>query len=158
MAAAAPSNADESKWFRQRAHRGLFLAEQTSPARVRSRVQRLRNEGYAMAYQQQLDSATQRGADAAHDVVGGATKAAEKLQSDAAAVKRDIASRAADLSDQMADAVKRMGADPAELTNTVNDAWDALEERLRDLVRRRPIRAIVVSAAVGVLLGFVSRG
>jgi ElaB/YqjD/DUF883 family membrane-anchored ribosome-binding protein len=100
-----------------------------------------------MAYQGQLDSMTQKAAGAANDVVEGATKAG-----------RDVASRVSDLSDQAADAVKRLGVDPAELKNTMGDAWDALEQRLRELVRRRPIRAVVVSAAVGILFGFVSRG
>ncbi len=122
-----------------------------------------------MAYQEHLDAATQKIAGAANNAAEGAASAADKLQSGAAkaadklqngadSVRREVVSRASDLSDQAADAVKKLGVDPTELRASMDDAWDALEQRFRDLVRQRPIRAVIVSAAVGVLLGFLSRG
>ena len=51
--------------------------------------------------------------------------------------------------------MKSMGADAADLTATMGDAWDAPQERFREVVERRPVRAVLVSVAVEILLGFV---
>jgi ElaB/YqjD/DUF883 family membrane-anchored ribosome-binding protein len=115
-----------------------------------------------MAYQERVDAATQKAANAANDaasnVADSASKAAEKIQTGADSVRREVVNRAADLGDQLSDTVKRLGVDTSEIKASMDDAWDALEGRFRELVRRRPVRAVVVAAAVGVLLGFVSRG
>lgn len=111
-----------------------------------------------MSYQEHVDVATQKIAGATNNAAESAAKAADKLQSGADSVRREISSRASDLTDQAADAVRKLGVDPTELKASMDDAWDSLEQRFRDLVRQRPVRAVVVSAAVGVLLGFLSRG
>ncbi len=117
-----------------------------------------------MAFQEQMDAVKQKvaaavgnAADNAAKVADSASKLADKAQSDGAALSRDIGNRAADLSGQVSNSMKSMGADAADLTATMGDAWDALEERFRELVRRRPVRAVLVSVAVGLLLGLVSR-
>ncbi len=118
-----------------------------------------------MAYQDQMDAVKQKvatavgnAADSAAKVADSAAKLRDKAQTDGGALWRDIGNRAADLSGQVSDSMKSLGADAADLTATVGDAWDALEERFRELVRRRPVRAVAVSVAVGSVLGFVSRG
>ncbi len=118
-----------------------------------------------MAYQGQMDAVKQKvtaavgnATDSTSKVADSAAKLADKVQTDSAALSRDLGNRAADLSEQVSSSMKTFGADAADLTATVGDAWDALEERFRELVRRRPVRAVVVSVAVGALLGFMSRG
>jgi ElaB/YqjD/DUF883 family membrane-anchored ribosome-binding protein len=117
-----------------------------------------------MAYQEQMEAVKQKvaaavanTADSASRVADSAAKLADKAQTDGAALSRDIGNRAADLTGQVSDSMKSLGANAADLTATAGDAWDALEERFRELIRRRPVRAVAVSVAVGFLLGFMSR-
>ena len=118
-----------------------------------------------MAYQEQMDAVKHKvattvgnAADSAAKVADSAAKLADKAHTDGVALSRDLGSRAADLSGEVADSVKTISADTADLTATMGDAWDALEERFRELVRGRPMRAVIVSVAVGALIGFMSRG
>lgn len=118
-----------------------------------------------MAYQEQMDSVKQKvtaavgnAVDSAAKVADSASKLADKAQTGGAALSRDLGNQAADLSGQVSSSMKGFGADAADLTATMGDAWDALEERFRELVRRRPMRAVAVSVAVGMLLGYMSRG
>jgi ElaB/YqjD/DUF883 family membrane-anchored ribosome-binding protein len=110
-----------------------------------------------MAYLGQIDAVRQKVTATGNDVADGAAKIADRVQTHGAALSQDIGGRVADISGQVSDTVKGVSADAADLTATMGYAWDALEERFRELVRRRPVRAVVVSVAVGVVLGFVSR-
>ena len=117
-----------------------------------------------MAYQEQMDAVKQKvnaavgnAADSAAKAADSAAKFADKAQTGGAALSRDLGDQAADFSGQLAESVKSLGAGAVDLTTTAGDAWDALEERFRELVRRRPVRAVAISVAVGMLFGFLSR-
>ncbi len=107
-----------------------------------------------MTYQEQKDAIKDKVVGVVNDVGDRASSVADKARSEGAAAKREVYGAASDIADRARDAYNSIDAD--SMRKTLNSSLDAIGKSLRVKVRERPLGALAVAAAVGLVLGVMS--
>ena len=107
-----------------------------------------------MTYQEQKDAIQDKVVGVVNDIGARAASVAEKARSESAAAGRDVAGAANDIAGRAKDALNSVDAD--SLRQSLNASLDAIGKSLRMKVRDRPLGALAVAAAIGLVLGVMS--
>lgn len=98
-----------------------------------------------MTYQEQQDAIKNK-------VVGVANDASDRASNFADAATR----QGADLANRASKALNDAGLDTDSLGNAISSALDTVAKSVRSTVRDRPLGALAVTAAIGLILGAMS--
>jgi ElaB/YqjD/DUF883 family membrane-anchored ribosome-binding protein len=109
-----------------------------------------------MTYQEQQEAIKNKVVGVVNDVGDRASNVAEHAGRQGAAAKREIAGVASDIANRATDALHDAGVDTDSLGKAFSSSLDSLAKSLRTIVRDRPLGAIAVTAAIGLILGAMS--
>ncbi len=107
-----------------------------------------------MTYQEQKDAIKDKVVGVVNDVSDRASNVADKARSEGAAARREVYGAANDIADRARDAYNSIDAD--SMRKTINSSLDAIGKSLRVKVRERPLGALAVAAAIGLVFGVMS--
>jgi len=107
-----------------------------------------------MTYQEQKDTIKDKVVGVYNDVSDRAGNVADKARSEGAAAKRDVFGAANDIAGRAVDAISKVDTD--SVRKSLNASLDAVGKSLRGTVRERPLGALAVAAAIGLVLGVMS--
>jgi ElaB/YqjD/DUF883 family membrane-anchored ribosome-binding protein len=108
-----------------------------------------------MTYQEQKGAIKDKVAGVVGDMTDRAASVAEKARSEGAAAKREVVNVASDLANRASEALNSVDAET--VGKTVSASFNALGQSLRAKVRERPLGALAVAAAIGLVLGAMSK-
>jgi ElaB/YqjD/DUF883 family membrane-anchored ribosome-binding protein len=109
-----------------------------------------------MAYQEQQDAIKNKVVGVVSDVGDRMSNVADNASRQGAAAKREISNAASDVASRAADALNDAGIDTDSLGKALNSSMDSVAKSLRSLVRDRPLGALAVTAAIGLIVGAMS--
>ena len=107
-----------------------------------------------MTYQEQKDAIKDKVVGTVNDLGDRAANVADNARSQGAAAKRDVLNAANDIAGRASDAINSIDAD--SVRKSLNASLDAIGKSLRGTVRERPLGALAVAAAIGLVLGVMS--
>jgi ElaB/YqjD/DUF883 family membrane-anchored ribosome-binding protein len=107
-----------------------------------------------MSYQEQKDAVKDKVVGVVNDISDRASSVADKARSESAAAKREVMDAANDLAGRAADAINSVDAD--SVRQNLAASLEALGKSLSAKVRERPLGALAVAAAIGLVLGMMS--
>jgi ElaB/YqjD/DUF883 family membrane-anchored ribosome-binding protein len=107
-----------------------------------------------MTYQEQKDAIKDKVVGVVNDVSDRASSVADKARSEGAAAKREVYGAANDIASRARDAINSVDTD--SMRKTINSSLDAIGKSLRVKVRERPLGALAVAAAIGLVFGVMS--
>ena len=106
-----------------------------------------------MTYQEQQDAIKNKVVGVVNDVSERASSVADHAGRQGAAAKKEIANAASDVANRAVDALNDAGLDTESLGKALSSSLDSLTKSVRGLVRDRPLGAIAITAAVGLIIG-----
>ena len=107
-----------------------------------------------MSYQEQKDAIKDKVVGVVNEVSDRAASVAEKAKHEGAAARREVVNAASDLAERASDALDSIDAET--VGKTLSASLDAIGKTLRKKVRERPLGALAVAAAIGLVLGAMS--
>lgn len=109
-----------------------------------------------MTYQEQQEAIKNKVVGVVNDVADRASNVVDKASRETAGARRDIANSATDIANRASDALNDAGVDTELIGKALSSSLDSLAKSLRGVVRDRPLGAIAVTAAIGLILGAMS--
>jgi ElaB/YqjD/DUF883 family membrane-anchored ribosome-binding protein len=109
-----------------------------------------------MTYQEQQDAIKNKVIGAANDVADRASGFADKASHQASEAKRQVVNTATDYASRAADTLHDYGVDTDNLGKALTTGADSIGKSLRTLVRERPLGALALTAAIGVIIGVMT--
>ncbi|HXT08491.1 MAG TPA: hypothetical protein VN715_16355 [Roseiarcus sp.] len=107
-----------------------------------------------MSYQEQKDAIKDKVVGMVSDVGDHAADVVDTARREGAAAKRDVYGAANDIAGRAVDAINSV--DTESVRKSLNNSLDAIGKSLRGQVRERPLGALAVAAAIGLVLGVMS--
>jgi ElaB/YqjD/DUF883 family membrane-anchored ribosome-binding protein len=109
-----------------------------------------------MTYQEQQDAIKNKVVGTYNDVAGHMSNIADKAAREGASAKRDIANTASDLANRASDALNEAGVDTESLSKALRSSLESISKSVGAIVRERPLGALAVTAALGLIIGAIS--
>ena len=109
-----------------------------------------------MSYQEQQDAIKNKVVGTYNDVASRASDVADTAGRQASAAKRDIGNAASNIASRAQDALEDAGVDTESLSKALRSSFDSLSKSLGGIVRERPLGALAVTAAIGLVIGAMS--
>jgi ElaB/YqjD/DUF883 family membrane-anchored ribosome-binding protein len=109
-----------------------------------------------MTYQEQQEAIKNKVVGVVSDVGDRMANVADTASRQGAAAKRDISNAASDVASRATDALNDAGIDTESLGKAINSSMDSIAKSLRNVVRDRPLGALAVTAAIGLIIGAMS--
>jgi ElaB/YqjD/DUF883 family membrane-anchored ribosome-binding protein len=119
----------------------------------RSSVSAKRSSEDVMTYQEQREVIKNKVVGVVNDVADHVSNVADKANRETAGARRDIANTASDLANRATHALSDAGVDTESIGKALSSSLDALAKSVRTMVRDRPLGALAVTAAIGLILG-----
>jgi ElaB/YqjD/DUF883 family membrane-anchored ribosome-binding protein len=107
-----------------------------------------------MTYQEQKDAIKDKVVGVVNDMGDRASNVADNARTQGAAAKREVYGAANEIAGRAKDVINSVDTD--SMRRTLNDSLDAIGKSLRVKVRDRPLGALAVAAAIGLVLGVMS--
>jgi ElaB/YqjD/DUF883 family membrane-anchored ribosome-binding protein len=109
-----------------------------------------------MSYQEQQDAIKHKVVGTYNDVAGRASDLADNAGRQANAAKNSIGSAASDIASRAQDALEDAGVDTESLSKALRSSFDSISRSVGSIVRERPLGALAVTAAIGLVIGAMS--
>jgi ElaB/YqjD/DUF883 family membrane-anchored ribosome-binding protein len=106
-----------------------------------------------MTYQEQQDAIKNKVSNTANDVADRASGFMDKAGRQANEAKKQVADTASDYANRAVDTLHDYGVDTDTLGKALTTSADSIGKSLRGLVRDRPLGALAVTAAIGLIIG-----
>jgi ElaB/YqjD/DUF883 family membrane-anchored ribosome-binding protein len=106
-----------------------------------------------MTYQDQQDAIKNKVSGAANDVADRASDMYDKASRQAGQAKKQVVDTASDYAHRAAETLNDYGVDTDTLGKALTTSADSIGKSLRGLVRDRPLGALAVTAAIGLIIG-----
>jgi ElaB/YqjD/DUF883 family membrane-anchored ribosome-binding protein len=90
-------------------------------------------------------------------VEGKAGDMAETLREDMAEMKDTVSRKATELVETAGAKLKAVGVDPEAMVATAKDKTHAVQKALQDELKAHPLRTIGIAAALGLVVGLLTR-
>lgn len=109
-----------------------------------------------MTYQEQQDAIKNKVVGVVNDVADRAASVADSASRQGAAAKKEVMRTAADVAHRASDALSEAGIDTDSLSKALSTSVESISRSVRTMVRDRPLGALAITAAIGLILGAMS--
>jgi ElaB/YqjD/DUF883 family membrane-anchored ribosome-binding protein len=109
-----------------------------------------------MTYQEQQDAIKNKMSGTANDVADRASGVMESAKNQGAAAKKEVYRTASDIANRASDALNDAGIDTDSLSRALSTSMDSISKSVRAMVRDRPLGALAITAAIGLIIGAMS--
>ena len=109
-----------------------------------------------MSYQEQQEAIKNKVTGVVSDFSDRAADVADRASRQADGARKDLSRTASDIASRAKGALDDAGVDTDSLGKALSSSFDAVAKSLRDTVRDRPLGAIAVTAAIGLIIGAMS--
>jgi len=109
-----------------------------------------------MTYQEQQEAIKNKVVGVANDVAQRASNVADEATRQGMAAKREITNAASDFANRATSALNDAGVDTETLSKSLSASLTSIASATRKMVRDRPLGALAVTAAIGLILGVMS--
>ena len=106
-----------------------------------------------MTYQEQQDAIKNKVVGTVNDASDRASSALDKASRQAGEAKKQVVNTASDYANRAVDALNDYGVDTDSLGKALTSSADSIGKSVRSLVRDRPLGAIALTAAIGLIIG-----
>jgi len=106
-----------------------------------------------MTYQEQQDAIKNKVVGTANDVTDRASGFADRASRQAGEAKKQVVNTASDYANRAVDALNDYGVDTDNIGKALTSSADSIGKSLRSLVRDRPLGALALTAAIGLIIG-----
>ena len=109
-----------------------------------------------MTYQEQQEAIKNKVVGVVNDVADRASNVADNASRQGSAAKKQVMNAASDVANRAADALNDAGIDTDSLSRALSNSFDSISKSLRGVVRDRPLGALAITAAIGLIIGAMS--
>ncbi len=109
-----------------------------------------------MSYQEQQDAIRSKVTGVVNDISDRAADVADRAGKQAEGARKDLSRAASDVASRAKGALEDAGVDTDSISKALSSSFDAIAKSVRSNVRERPLGALAVTAAIGLLLGAMS--
>ncbi len=106
-----------------------------------------------MTYQDQQDAIKNKVSGTVTEVADRASGMMDKASRQAGEAKRQVMNTASDYANRAADTLQDYGVDTDSLSKALGSSLDSVAKSVRGMVRDRPLGALAVTAAIGLIIG-----
>ena len=109
-----------------------------------------------MSYQEQQEAIKNKVTGVVNDLADRASDVADRASRQAEGARKDISRTASDVASRAKSALDDAGVDTDSLGKALSSSFDAIGKSLRENVRARPLGALAITAAIGLIIGAMS--
>jgi ElaB/YqjD/DUF883 family membrane-anchored ribosome-binding protein len=106
-----------------------------------------------MTYQDQQDAIKNKVVNSANDVADRAADVYDKASRQAGQAKKQVTNAASDYANRAVDTLNEYGVDTDSFGRALSTSANSIAKSLRGAVRDRPLGALAITAAVGLIIG-----
>lgn len=106
-----------------------------------------------MTYQDQQDAIKNKVSGAVNDAGDRASSVMDKASRQAGEAKKQVMNTASNYASRAADTLNDYGVDTDNLGKALTTSADSIGKSLRSMVRDRPLGALAITAAIGLIIG-----
>jgi len=106
-----------------------------------------------MTYQDQQDAIKNKVSGTVNDVADRASGVMDKASRQASDAKKQVMNTASDYANRAADTLNDYGVDTESFSKAIGSSLDNIAKSMRGIVRERPLGALAITAAIGLVIG-----